>query len=197
MVGYPTFFTVLGSSLLVISLQMVAARPPSLNFLHIVGRSTEVNGVQIPDACKSQCSAAINVTVTCSPTDLSCFCTDNDVNGVVACYNCAVSVGDSDAVSTDTAQNLVNQLVSSCKDNGTPVNSVTVKGANVNGTNVTDTNGKGTNVTDTNGNGTNGTDTNGTDTNEKDAKPNGGERIIVAGISGVIFALIGGGTLLL
>ncbi|TFK33790.1 hypothetical protein BDQ12DRAFT_400823 [Crucibulum laeve] len=155
MVGYTTFFTALTASLLVVSPQMVAASPSPLNALLAVRQSTGISPSDVPDKCKSQCSAIIDTTQNC--TTASCLCTDKVVNGMATCFNCAIAIGDSGGVSVDSAQTIVDQFVANCNTLGSSVKSVSVK----------------------------------------DAKSNGGERIIVASASGLLLALIGGVALML
>ncbi|GLB33285.1 hypothetical protein LshimejAT787_0101690 [Lyophyllum shimeji] len=101
------------------------ANPAASETLHgLLKRQVQgLDPSKIPSKCQTDCNAVTNSVSGC--TDISCLCKDSVVQAMGKCLSCGVSLKDS-GLDVNTAQNVIDQMVSSCNSAGSPVQSVKV-----------------------------------------------------------------------
>ncbi|KAG6856364.1 hypothetical protein H0H87_005274 [Tephrocybe sp. NHM501043] len=107
-------FQILSAAALLFASQVLASPEPAEAIAGLVAR--QIPGFDpstIPSACQSDCGA------------VSTSLTDSVISGVGKCLSCGVSISGS-GLDTQTAQSAIDQIVSSCKSAGSPVDSVTI-----------------------------------------------------------------------
>ncbi|KAH0586953.1 hypothetical protein H2248_005783 [Termitomyces sp. 'cryptogamus'] len=82
-----------------------------------------LNPNSVPQQCQSDCSSATSSVSSC--TSLDCICKDTTISGLAQCLDCAVSIQNS-GLDVQTAQSVIDNVISGCEYTGSPVNNVTI-----------------------------------------------------------------------
>ncbi|KAI0738249.1 hypothetical protein C8Q80DRAFT_267062 [Daedaleopsis nitida] len=94
-------------------------------------QSTGIVPEDIPEACRSQCSPAINTANRWIPlsapalqacTDVDCLCNSTLQGQLVSCLDCALAQGNSDDSLQAQAQDSIDQYEDACKAAGITLN---------------------------------------------------------------------------
>ncbi|KAI0919591.1 hypothetical protein AcW1_003198 [Taiwanofungus camphoratus] len=93
-------------------------------FRGLLGRqdNPDFDPSDIPPQCTSDCGS-LNTIVNCA--DTSCVCQDSVISGLASCLDCVVSIAP-DPNTESQAQTGLNELVSSCQQEGISVESVSL-----------------------------------------------------------------------
>ncbi|KAF8075862.1 hypothetical protein FPV67DRAFT_1664183 [Lyophyllum atratum] len=78
----------------------------------------------IPVQCKAGCDFVDDAFDDCTTTE--CICKDSIMSSLGECLDCSVAISNS-TINRITAQSIIDQLVSTCKTAGTPINGSTIE----------------------------------------------------------------------